>query len=100
MRDDGIHRALIHAWYYSHTVGANTAGDRVRSLNIGPNILLLCLVLHLAEAPALLPSGAVDMGDCACSESGHELFVVLFHAKRFTSCGGTENTTHGQITQL
>lgn len=52
-------------------------------------MFLLCLVLLLA-ATVLLPSGAAGMDDCESSDSGQELLPVLFHAMRFTSCGGTE----------
>lgn len=55
---------------------------------------LLCLVLFIA-ATVLLPSGAAGMEDCESSESGQELLPVLFHAMRFTSCGGTE--THNGL---
>lgn len=57
-------------------------------------VFLLCLVLFIA-ATALLPSGAAGMEDCESSESGQELLPVLFHAMRFTSCGGTE--THNGL---
>lgn len=57
--------------------------------SVSQDVFLLCLVLLLA-ATALLPSGAAGMEDCECSESGQELLLVLFHAMRFTSCGGTE----------
>lgn len=50
---------------------------------------LLCLVLFRA-ATVLPPSGAAGTEDCESSESGQELFPALFHAMRFTSCGGTE----------
>lgn len=57
-------------------------------------MFLLCLVLFIA-ATVLLPSGAAGMEDCESSESGQELLPVLFHAMRFTSCGGTE--THNGV---
>ena len=57
-------------------------------------VFLLCLVLFIA-ATVLLPSGAAGMEDCESSESGQELLPVLFHAMRFTSCGGTE--THNGV---
>ena len=38
----------------------------------------------------MLPIGAAGMEDCENSDSGQELLPVLFHAMRFTSCGGTE----------
>lgn len=57
-------------------------------------VSLLCLVLFIA-ATVLLPSGAAGMEDCESSESGQELLPVLFHAMRFTSCGGTE--THNGV---
>lgn len=57
-------------------------------------VSLLCLVLFIA-ATVLLPSGAAGMEDCESSESGQELLPVLFHAMRFTSCGGTE--THNGL---
>lgn len=44
----------------------------------------------LLAATVLLPSGAAGMDDCESSDSGQELLPVLFHAMRFTSCGGTE----------
>lgn len=44
----------------------------------------------LLAATELLPSGAAGMDDCESSDSGQELLPVLFHAMRFTSCGGTE----------
>lgn len=47
-------------------------------------------------ATVLLPSGAAGMEDCESSESGQELLPVLFHAMRFTSCGGTE-THNGMV---
>lgn len=62
---------------------------------INAEVLLLSFVLLLA-ATALLPIGAAGMEDCEWSESGQELLPVLFHAIRFTSCGGTEKTTNGQ----
>lgn len=52
-------------------------------------VFLLCFVLFIA-ATVLLPSGAAGMEDCESSELGLELLPVLFHAMRFTSCGGTE----------
>ncbi len=58
-------------------------------------VFLLCLVLFIA-ATVLLPSGAAGMEDCESSESGQELLPVLFHAMRFTSCGGTE-THNGMV---
>lgn len=66
-------------------------------------MLLLSLVLLLA-ATVLLPIGAAGMEDCEWSESRQELLPVLFHAMRFTSCGGTEitqrmvNKTYGGTT--
>lgn len=57
--------------------------------SVSADVFLLCLVLLLA-ATVLLPSGAAGMEDCESSESGQELLPVLFHAMRFTSCGGTE----------
>lgn len=56
---------------------------------VSADVVLLGLVLLLA-ATALLPSGAATTEDCEWSESGQELLTVLFHAMRFTSCGGTE----------
>jgi len=61
-------------------------------------VLLLGLVLLLAVT-VLLPSGAAGMEDCEWSESGQELLPVLFHAMRFTSCGGTE-THNGWSTNI
>lgn len=49
---------------------------------------LLCLAMLFAAVAALPPSGAAGPEDCDCSE----LLPVLFHAMRFTSCGGTETT--------
>lgn len=51
-------------------------------------MFLLCLALLFTAAAALPPSGAAGPEDCDCSE----LLPVLFHAMRFTSCGGTETT--------
>lgn len=51
--------------------------------------MFLLLVLPMAAA-ALLPSGAAGAEHCENSESGQELLPVVFHAMRFTSCGGTE----------
>lgn len=60
-------------------------GEKLRLVKV----FLLCFVLFIA-ATVLLPSGAAGMEDCESSELGLELLPVLFHAMRFTSCGGTE----------
>lgn len=51
-------------------------------------MFLLCLAMLFTAVAALPPSGAAGPEDCDCSE----LLPVLFHAMRFTSCGGTETT--------
>ena len=58
-------------------------------MSVSPDVFLLCLVLLLAVT-VMLPIGAAGMVDCESSDSGQELLPVLFHAMRFTSCGGTE----------
>lgn len=63
--------------------------EKRKLVSVSPNVILLCLVLLLA-ATVLLPSGAAGMEDWESSDSGQELLPVLFHAMRFTSCGGTE----------